>query len=190
MKGYSLSYALKLWRKSRESRNVDANFEKYLSIALRFYVFPKLDDWDGTLKPKEFAAYCDRLTVDKLKDALTIFEYLTKITIDRGNVSAETVNNYRSSLKRFLNWMEKQIWWRELFSSTIVDTDVAPFREKLVPKSTRGKLPSYGLTRADLPPHLVEKIELFKIFRITGETSRKLSFQERRLSGESRGFKL
>ena len=118
MKGHSLSYALKLWRKSRESRNVDANFEKYLSIALRFYVFPKLDEWGGTLKPREFGIYCDGLTVDKLKDALTIFEYLTKAKIERGNLSAETVNNYRSSLKRFLNWMEKQIWCLVILEKT------------------------------------------------------------------------
>ena len=189
MKGYSLSYALKLWRKSRESRNVDANFEKYLGIALRFYVFPELDNRGGNLKPKEFTAYCDSLTIDKLKDALTIFECLTKAAIDRGNLSAETVNNYRSSLKRFLNWMEKQIWWRELFSSPIADTDVAPYREKLVPKSTRGKLPSYGLTRSDLPPYLLEKIESFKNFRMNGETKQKLSFRERRSLGESRGSK-
>lgn len=143
----------------------------------------------GNLKPKEFTAYCDSLTIDKLKDALTIFECLTKAAIDRGDLSAETANNYRSSLKRFLSWMEKQIWWRELFSFPTADTDVAPYREKLVPKSTRGKLPSYGLTRADLPPYLVEKIELFKNFRIIGETKQKLSFRERRSLGKSRGSK-
>jgi len=189
MNKYSLGYALQLWRKSRESQNIDVNFEKYLSIALRLYVFPELDPESKNIKAKEFTAYCSKLTVDKLKNALIIFECRTQTTIDRGDICFHTNDNYRSALKRFLNWMENQIWWQELFPLTLTNTDVAPYRQKFAAKRTRGKLAGYGLTRDELPPHLVKEIEEFKAFRLTGGKNLRRSFHERRLSGEGRGIR-
>ncbi|MBD1895509.1 hypothetical protein [Coleofasciculus sp. FACHB-129] len=168
MKSYSLSHVLNLWRKSKEAKLVANDFEKYLSIALRFYVIPELDPLSQILKTKQFAAYCDEFPSAKLKDALEIFNQQTLIAIENGQISEGTRDNYRSTLKRFLEWMERQVWWRELFPVPVTREDVAPFRVSLEPKPTRGKLASYGLTWSQLPPNVVQEMQAFKEFRLTG----------------------
>jgi hypothetical protein len=186
---YSVSYALNLWHNSKNSQKVDANFEKYLSIALRQYVFTQLDKSAKNLTAKQFHTYCQQVPLEQLKNALAIFDVQTKIAIEKGEISENTRDNYRSALRRFLEWMEKQIWWKELFVCGVTDTDVAPFREPLAPKPTRGKLPSYGLTLDDLSENILAEIEEFKQFRLTGGKNIRLSFRERRLQGEGRAFR-
>ncbi len=168
MKSYSLSHVLNLWRKSKQAKQVGNDFEKHLSIALRLYVIPELDAQAQNLKTRQFAAYCNNFSVDRLKDALLIFNQQTEIAIGKGLLSEGTRDNYRSTLKRFLEWVEGQVWWRELFPVPVTDEDVAPFRVRLEPKPTRGKLASYGLTWSQLPEHVVQQIEAFKEFRLTG----------------------
>jgi integrase len=168
MKSYSLSHVLNLWRKSKQAKQVGNDFEKHLSIALRLYVIPELDAQAQNLKTRQFAAYCNNFSVDRLKDTLLIFNQQTEIAIGKGLLSEGTRDNYRSTLKRFLEWVEGQVWWRELFPVPVTDEDVAPFRVRLEPKPTRGKLASYGLTWSQLPEHVVQQIEAFKEFRLTG----------------------
>jgi integrase len=168
MKSYSLNHVLNLWRKSKQAKQVGNDFEKHLSIALRLYVIPELDSQAQNLKTRQFAAYCNNFSVDRLKDALLIFNQQTEIAIGKGLLSEGTRDNYRSTLKRFLEWVERQVWWRELFPVPVTDEDVAPFRVTLEPKPTRGKLSSYGLTWSQLPDHVVRQIEAFKEFRLTG----------------------
>ncbi|MBD1929933.1 hypothetical protein H6F74_27420 [Trichocoleus sp. FACHB-90] len=168
MKSYSLGHVLNLWRKSKEAKLVANDFEKYLSIALRFYVIPELDTLSQNLKTRQFAAYCDEFPAARLKDALEIFNQQTSIAIEKGQISEGTRDNYRSTLKRFLEWMERQVWWRELFPVPVTQEDVAPFRVSLEPKPTRGKLASYGLTWSQLPEHVVGQMQALKEFRLTG----------------------
>ncbi|MBW4628738.1 MAG: hypothetical protein KME49_25290 [Brasilonema octagenarum HA4186-MV1] len=189
MKKYSLSYALNLWNNSKDSQKVDANFSKYLSISLRRYVFTELDKQAKNLTAKQFDTYCQGVALEQIKNALTTFDIQTKIAVESGQLSKQTKENYRSALRRFLEWMEKQTWWKELFVCEIVDTDVAPFRKPLAPKVTRGKLPFYGLTLNDLPENVLAEIEEFKEFRLNGGKNLRLSFRERRLSGEGRVFR-
>jgi hypothetical protein len=186
MKIYSLNYALNLWKNSKEYQNIDANYPKYLSISLRKYVFTDFDEQAKNLTTKQFDTYCQGVAVEQIKDALAIFDIQTEIAVEEGKLSEKTKNNYRSALRRFIEWMEKEIWWKELFLCGITDTDVAPYRVSVAPKVTRGKLPSYGLTLNDLPENVLAEIEEFKEFRLNGGKNIRLSFRERRLSGESR----
>lgn len=189
MKKYSLNYALNLWKNSKDSQKIDANYYKYLSISLRKYVLTEFDEQAKSLTTKQFDTYCQGVAVEQIKDALAIFDIQTKIAVEEGKLSKKTKDNYRSALRRFIEWMEKQTWWKELFFCEITDTDVAPFREPLAPKVTRGKLPSYGLTLNDLPENVLAEIEEFKEFRLNGGKNIRLSFRERRLSGEGRAFR-
>ncbi len=184
MKAYSLSYALELWRKTKEVKNVDPNFEKYLSLALRQFIIPILDPEASALKTKEFDAYCHQLTVDKLQDALELFDQQSSIAIEKGELTKGTRNNYYHPLKRFLIWMEKQVWWRELFPNL---TDVAPFRAKLPPKLTQRKREEYGLKLEELPTYTQQKIEALRNFRLAGgKNLRRLRRRQKREDGGRR----
>lgn len=180
MKSYSLSHALKLWRKSKEAKNIDANFEKYLSIALRLYVIPELDPNAQRIKAKQFGAYCNDFPVAKLKEALDLFDQQTRNAIEVKQISQGTSENYRCALKRFLEWLEKQVWWCELFPQPITNQDVAPFRVHAAPKPSCKRLSPYGLKRDELPEHLVQELEAFKQFRLTGGKNLRHSVLERR----------
>jgi hypothetical protein len=180
MKNYSLSHVLKLWRKSKEAKNIDANFEKYLSIALRLYVIPELDPNGQRIKTKQFAAYCNDFSVAKLKDALEIFDQQTRNAIEAKQISEGTKQNYRCTLKRFLEWLEKQVWWHELFPKPITSQDVAPFRVHADPKPTGKHFSPYSLRRDELSEYLVQEFEAFKQFRLTGGKNLRHSVLERR----------
>ncbi len=167
MHQFSLNSALDLWRNSHEAQNVSANFEKYLSIALRNYVIPVIDEVN--LKTTDFATYCDELTVDRLKDSVTIFEEQFALAVEQGLISKSTGKNYRSALNRFMQWLEKQPWWQGLFPDQVVR--VAPAYEKLPPmpkKKKEGNLEKISLNKNDLPALLSEELEAFEEFRLTG----------------------
>ncbi|MBD2472381.1 hypothetical protein [Nostoc sp. FACHB-145] len=189
MNKYTVAYALNLWKKSKKSQKVDANFEKYLSLSLRKFVFTQFDEQAKNLTAKQFYIYCQQVELEQVKDALTIFDIQTKILIEQGKLSENTRNNYRSALARFITWIEEQIWWKELFLCKVTNTDVAPFREKVAPKPTGGKLPFYGLRLDDLPKNILEQIEEFSQFRLSGGKNIRLPFIERRKQGEGRAFR-
>ena len=186
MKKYSLGQALNLWRKSKSCQSSDPNFEKYLFLALRLYVLPQVDPEAKYIKTKEFAAYCTNLFIDLLENALEILDQQTNAAIEEGQISKGTRDNYRYPLRHFMEWLQQQVWWRELVPQQNTDKDVAPFRIKLASKPTKGKLPTYGLTKATLPQHLLEELDAFQQFRLTGGQSTRLSWRERRESGERR----
>lgn len=179
MEQYTLSHVLDLWRASVTSKNVGANFEKYLSIALRLYVLPELDSKAKKLTITEFAAFCDELSVAKLDNALSIFDRRFNAAVERSETSRSTGKNYRSALRKFLEWMKKQAWWRCLFSdSTMI---IAPRRVRIPKKpGTGGELSLYGLSSDDLPEQLLIEIEEFKQFRLSGGKSVHQSVREQR----------
>jgi integrase len=181
MQQYTLSYALNLCRNSNEAKMIDANFQKYLSIVLRQYVLPKLDPSINHLAIDKFDEYSDKFLVVQLKDALSIFETSLSSAIKNNQVSVRTGSNYRSALKRFLGWLEKQAWWPSLFPDPIIK--IAPFRPKITPKPGTGtshKLSSYSLLKGDMPEYLLQELEEFKQFRITGGSNIRRTVGERR----------
>ncbi len=179
MNPYSLSYVLNLWQKAKDSQQMSAHGKKALSIALRQYVIPELDPDTDSLTTRQFDAYCQTFTADKLKDALEIFDQKTQKEIELEQLSPRTRDNYRSALKRFICWIKRQVWWHELFPEPMAD--VAPFRPKFDPKATKGKYPSYQLKVEDWPNSARIELEAFQQFRLSGGKSlRRMRRQQRR----------
>ena len=67
---YTLSHALDLRRTSRAAGRTNDNFEKYLSLALRLYVFPALDKSPENFEASKFSTYCDTFMVAELRDSI------------------------------------------------------------------------------------------------------------------------
>ena len=163
---YSLGYALELWKDSKEFQRVNVRFMKHLSTALKLYVFPELAP-ETELTSKSFDALCDTLFIVELKNGLDIYDRRFAEAVEQGNTARSTGKNYRSALRRFLNWVNQQVWWQCIFYGS--DVIVAPPVVKLPKKpGTGGELSLYGLSMGDLPQHLIEEIEDFKEFRLTG----------------------
>lgn len=169
---YTLNQALKYWRKSKESQTVSSSFEKYLFIALRKYIIPKLYPELGVMTPKDFKAYIDKIMVKNLDNAIAIFEESSNSAVANQELSKRTQQNYYSVVKRFINWMKEQLWWQELTSSP-QNYKICPPQVKVEkkPKSKNAskKLSPYGLTVEELPVTVQEELEDFKEFRLKGK---------------------
>lgn len=193
MHQYTLSHTLELWRNSKDAKRVDANFEKYFSLALRLYVFPKLNPKAKALSASEFSTFCDTLLVEGLKDALNIFDLQFASAVQANQTARSTGRNYRSALKRFMRWLEQQGWWRGIFPDPVVK--VTPARIKVSPKLGTGvkKLSLYGLALEDLPEHLHDELEAFRQFRLEGGRNIRRTVREgrkHREPGEARRPKI
>ncbi len=169
MESYSLGYALKLWHKSKTAKNVGKSFDKNLSIALRKYVIPALDTSVNKLSNKAFTEYAGLFSVNRLNNCLTIFDQQAQVAIANGQLSSQTKDIYYSALRRFISWLEQQIWWLESFSNPPTDNDVAPFRIPRPPKPTT-KQPEkykYSLDKSSLPENLAQQLQDYQQFRTT-----------------------
>ncbi len=183
MEQYTLGRTLKLWKTSIDAKNVGINFDKYLSIALRQYVFPELDPVAQNLKSEEFASFCERLPVNQLNGALDIFDRQFEKAVEKGRTAQSTGKNYRSTLRQFIQWLEKQAWWHCLFPDPVVT--VPPFLEKspALPKTRERHLP-YSLSKENLPSHVLKQVEEFKEFRLNGGKNISRTASGRRSSRE------
>ncbi|MBW4628739.1 MAG: hypothetical protein KME49_25295 [Brasilonema octagenarum HA4186-MV1] len=193
MQQYTLTYTLDLWQISHKFKKVDGNLEKYLSIALRKYVLTELDPKIKNFQLDEFAAYGNDFPVAQLKDALQIFERQITKAIENKEISTKTAKNYRSAVKRFFEWLEKQPWWISLFPDSVVK--IAPSRVKIAPKpgTGTGKASFYGLSKDDLPLSLINEIEEYKDFRLTGGKHLRRTvreYRQHRQEGEARRPKI
>lgn len=193
MMQYTLTYALNLLRNSEDAKRINSSFEKYLSLALRLYVFPVLDPKLKNLPASEFFNYCDTFMVKDLKDSLSIFERQFSLAVENGLTSQSTGRNYRSALKQLMAWLEKQAWWPCLFPDPVVE--VAPARIKVSPKPTTGskEISFYGLAIEDLPDSFLNTLEEFKQFRLTGGQNIRrtvLEHRRHREAGEARRPKI
>lgn len=181
MKKHTLSRAFDLWKLSKESKQTDSNFEKYLKGAFKRYVLPGIDASTQNLKTKEFADYCTRLTVDKLQNALDVFDCQSEAAVVAGQISKGTKSNYRSALGRFLDWMHHQVWWRELFGEDV--PEFMPPHPGEAPKKRRKQGSEYTLKENELPEDLVKELEEYKQFRLLGK--KKEVRRRRRENGET-----
>jgi len=182
---YTLSYALELWRNSKETKNVDTNFEKYFSLALRLYVFPKLDSKLESLSASEFASCCDVFLIKDLKDSLSIFDRQFSLAVENGQTSRSTGRNYRSALRKFMRWLEKQSWWKGLLPDPVVKVAPAQIRVNLKPGTGHKEASFYGLEEEDLPDHLIHELEEFRKFRLAGGRNIRRRVREHRSHREA-----
>ena len=186
-KKYTLKFVLALWCESPQRVKSNPNQEKYLELALRLYVLPKIDPTAKGLEKSEFSTYADSLTIDKLKDGLDIFDAQFAIAVEQGQTAQSTGKNYRAALRQFFDWLEQQPWWQGLFSSTVVK--VVPKRDKLtaMPKKKRGPLVRRSLDKNNLPDYLKKELAEFQEFRLTGGRGLSRNINQSK-NGEERGM--
>ncbi len=163
---YTVGDALLLWQNSRDFKTVSIHFMKYLNGALKRYVLPEILSQEE-VNSESFHALCNRTPVVKLQTALKIFDNRFADAVSRGETAQSTRKNYRSALRRFLSWIERQVWWQCLFHNS--DVIISPPPVKLPKKpGTGGELSLYGLLITDLPNCILEELEEFRQFRLTG----------------------
>lgn len=170
MKKYTLSHAIGLWSRSKETKNSDPNSLKYLKVALKQYVLPNLYPEVIDLKTKEFASFCETIDVYKLNKAIDIFDARTAVAMNKQILSDGSRRNYRSALKRFTNWLNDQCWWQNQFPSAVPDH--AP-RFLKVPKRrmqamAQGRLQNYTLREEQISNDLALELRQLEVFRRCG----------------------
>jgi hypothetical protein len=167
-KQYTLSTVLDLWRESKKTQKNYINQEKYLELALRLYVLPKINPQLKPIPKSDFYTYCNSLTVECLKDALTIFDSEFQIAVEQGITAKSTGKNYRAALKQFSLWLEQQPWWQVVSSISVAK--VTPKREKLTPMPKKKKKDSsyYSLNKNDMPNSVRQELKDFQEFRLKG----------------------
>jgi len=208
---YTLIFSITRWGKSIE----DPNLLKYLRIALKLYVLEGLGFKTKDMKPKEFANFCDKLTLQKFmkqlekfaeKDSskdekpetsllspkenlkacvLEVFDQQFEAALAVELVKESTKHNYRSATGRFCEFIVQQTWWEELFPPQM--PEFIPKHPGLAKKKiTYKKLDNYGLPIDKWPAHAVKQLEEYKEFRLTG--GKKALFQGAwKRNGESAG---
>jgi hypothetical protein len=194
VKFYTLSDALEIWKQSSESRQSEANFEKYLKSALKRYVIPEIDPTAKNLKTKEFHDYCCNLAVSKLAHSLEIFDQVGNEAVEAGHLSKGAKNNYRSALARFLCWMRSQLWWNEKIVESVAryaPSHPGQTRRKgrrLVDGNPIGRKAgsAYRLQEEQITTNLAHQFSVFKQFRLSG--GKKEIRLRRRQPGETVNF--
>jgi integrase len=193
MKTHTVGRALRLWEKSAVAGGIeDPNVMKYLKTALKKYVAPELDKKTQSLTPTEFARYCEGWDIAQLKNALKIFDCQFDAAVEAETISKSTKGNYRSALGRFMNWVEQQTWWQEIF----LEESVPPRAPKLPPRVNvnpiKKEVVLYGLPKSEAPEALKNQLERYKQFRLTGNKlilenpeERKLAREQRKLAREN-----
>ena len=184
---YHLGAVLDLWRDSHKTVPNQLHKEKYLELALRLYVLPKLAPMAQGLEKSDFPVFCATVTIGQLENALTVFDTEFAIAVEQGKTAKSTGKNYRAALKQFLQWVEKQPWWKGVLVPSVVQK--TPKRSKLtpMPKHKRGPLVRYGLDPQQLPLYLQEELTAFKEFRRTGGLNLPRTIIQSQL-GKERGF--
>jgi len=173
MKTYTLSRAIGLWSRAKETRQADPNSIKYLKITLKKYVLPTLDSKVCKLKTKDFEDYLEKFDACRLQNALNIFDQAAKAAMASKSMADGSRRNYRAALSRFLQWMQKETWWQEVLPAPLPKYSSHPTKKKVkLPRfyQREGKS-DYGLKLEQLPDSLSLEIRKLKVFRMLGGKS-------------------
>jgi hypothetical protein len=170
MKRYTLSHAIGLWSRCKETKESDPNSLKYLKVALKQYVLPSLHPEVVDLKTKEFASFCETVDVYKLDQAIEIFEAQTEMALQQQLLSDGSRRNYRAALKRFMKWLNDQSWWQYQFPSAAPShaprfIKVPKRRMQAMPKA---RLQGYKLQEEQISSDLALELRQLEVFRKTG----------------------
>ncbi len=164
MNHYTWTQALTLWSSSPE---VVANHSllKNANTALKKYVVPGLIANVEKLTSDEFATYCQKTSVFELQNALSIFDTRFSAAVALKQISKGTRRTYRWPLSRFLEWLEQQIWYKELFPEPI-DLPM-PAHHGVTVKPSRGKrkrAKAYALKIEQLSPMAAKELRTLEEF--------------------------
>ena len=165
---YHLGAVLDLWRDSHKTVPNQLHKEKYLELALRLYVLPKLAPMAQGLEKSDFPVFCATVTIGQLENALTVFDAEFALAVEQGKTAKSTGKNYRAALKQFLFWVEKQPWWKGAISLTTIQT--TPIRQKLPAKQKQKRKSTicWSLDKNNLPDYLRQELADFQEFRRMG----------------------
>ncbi|WP_373479220.1 hypothetical protein [Geminocystis sp.] len=168
MKNLSLNQAIQKWRTSPQYESSGVNTDKFLNIVLRQYLIPQINQSYSTMTVEQVDQYISTQSVLVLKDAMTIFDLVLDIKVKEGKVKSRTGNNYRCTLKKFLDWLNQQPWWLGLSLENSVK--VTPLQPKLPPQPTqkKGKQVRISLKLDELPAYSLAQLEDYRRFRVEG----------------------
>ncbi|HEY9709174.1 MAG TPA: hypothetical protein V6D48_13310, partial [Oculatellaceae cyanobacterium] len=162
MNDYTWAQALKFWSYSPEVI-ANSSLLKNATTALKKYVLPGLEPNIEKLTSLEFAAYCQKASVKELQNALPIFDIRFSAAVVLKQISEGTRRTYRWPLNRFLEWLQQQVWYKELFPEPI-DLPMPAHRGVTV-KSSGGKRASiYALKVEQLPQMAAEELTSLEEF--------------------------
>ena len=156
MNHYTWTQALKLWSSSPEV-TANSSLLKNAQTALKKYVIPGLEPQLEKLTSAEFATYCQKASVKELENALSIFDARFSGAVTQKQISKGTCRTYRWPLSRFLEWLQQQVWYKELFPEPI--NLPMPAHRGVTVKSSKGKrAEAYSLKLEQLPQGAAEEI--------------------------------
>ena len=137
-----------------------------LKTVLRRYVLPYyeleaselLHDLEGCL---------EKVLIKDFANAEAVFTNSTQVLAQAERSGAEltsrTISNYRSSLLRFLNWMQAQKWYHEAAETYAGKYTPTLYAKTYLDKARRGKRSyakePYGLKESELTISLLEELE-------------------------------
>lgn len=122
--------------------------------------------------------------MDKLQNSLEIFDKQSEAALATGKITKGTRNNYRSALGRFLDWMEHQVWWNELFGEAAPKFMPPHPGEAVKKRKKQGSV--YTLREDELPEDLLKELEEYKQFRLFGK-KKEVKRRLRQGGGEAAG---
>jgi integrase len=136
-----------------------------LKTSLKQYVLPGFGY--ANLHRQDIDEILANLTVKEFQNALTYFDQAATIASNKGT-NPGTIANYKSVLKRFIQWMQAQGWYEEAIGAH--DGKYAPRMRSPVsiPKLTKKQYPCQGLPYrvkvTELTPHLTQQFDQLNYF--------------------------
>jgi hypothetical protein len=156
MNHYTWAKALQLWSSSPEVIT-NSSLLKNTNTALKKYVIPGLIPDVEKLTSDEFATYCQKTSVFELQNALSIFDAQFSAAVALKQISEGTRRTYRWPLSRFLEWLQQQVGYKELFPEPI--NLPMPAHHGVTVKLSKGKRAKpYALKLEQLPKITAEEL--------------------------------
>lgn len=162
MNDYTWTQALKLWSSSPEVL-ANSALLKNATTALKKYVVLGLEPQLTKLTSDEFATFCQKASVKELQNALSIFDTQFSAAVALKQISKGTRRTYRWPLSRFLEWLQQQIWYKELFPEPI-DLPMPAHRGVTVKSSRSQRAKPYALKLEQLPQKAAEELTNLEAF--------------------------
>ncbi|AFZ15721.1 hypothetical protein Cri9333_4966 (plasmid) [Crinalium epipsammum PCC 9333] len=156
------------WSKSDEVKNTPQIF-KHLKTAFKYWILQEFDSHfnPNSTTPKQLETYLRKFLVINLNpDALLeIFDRRFDQAVANGLVSSTTKGNYRSALGRYVQWIKEQLWYEELFPSSlpVYAPPLVSASQKKPPLRSKAEK-EYAFKDANMPLALQQNMDFWRSF--------------------------
>ncbi|HEY9658315.1 MAG TPA: hypothetical protein V6C65_07680, partial [Allocoleopsis sp.] len=215
---FTLGQVIQHWFDHLSTAKATPTLRKHLNSALRLYLLERLGYKTRDMSLSEFSHCLTTISLesfakslekasrsqqqtnpdtpvpptsgflDLAEVAIDLFQEQFEQAVEAQQTKRPTGNNYRSALKRFLQWLSTQPYWQVFNQGAI--PQIAPRRlgNRGSSPSTRKRLENYSLKESALPALLRQELEAFQNFRRDGGDAlwRQIQ-QERRKTGQQGG---